>query len=124
MNDAGRALVEAMHRGTAAKLSTAPQSPADRASIHYTQLPPAMPGEPLFQEWNTYCREVGRLLDEGLVGRHVLIKDETVVGVYDTWDAAREAGLQRYLLEPFFVHAIRSEEPYLRVRGLNFPCPS
>jgi hypothetical protein len=122
MNDAARALVEAMHPQAAATLPCATHAPLERSNVHFTQLPPAKPGEPLFQEWNTYCREIGRLLNEGHVGRHVLIKEETVVGVYDTWDAAREAGLQRYLLEPFLVHPIRTEEPYLRVRGLNFPC--
>jgi hypothetical protein len=122
MNDTARALVEAMHRQAASTPRAAPQPPLERSNVHFTHLPLAQPGEPLFQEWNTYCGEVGRLLNEGQVGRYVLIKGETVVGIYDTWDAARESGLQEYFLEPFLVHAIRTEEPYLRVRGLNLPC--
>ena len=44
-----------------------------------------------------------------------------ILGLYDTWDAAREVGLRRFLLQPFFVHAIRAEEPYLHIRGVNLP---
>jgi hypothetical protein len=124
MNETGRALVEELHRRTAETLLAAPAATAARAGIHYTQLPPAKPGEPLFQEWNTYRREVGRLLNDGQGGRYVLIKSDAVIGIYDAWDAAREAGLKRYLLEPFLVHPIRAEEPHVRVRGLNLPCPS
>jgi hypothetical protein len=124
MNDTGRDLVEAMHRQAAERFPAAVDAPAERPTIHFSQLPQAKPGEPFFQEWNTYCREVGRLLNKGQAGRCVLIKGETIIGIYDTWDAARQAGLQNYLSEPFFVHPIRAEEPYLRVRGLNHPCPS
>jgi hypothetical protein len=89
-----------------------------------TELLEAQPGQALAEEWNTYRREVGRLLAEGQDGRHVLIKGTEIVGIFDTFDAAHEAGLQRYLREPFFVHPIRAEEPYLRLRGINYPWPS
>ena len=75
----------------------------------------------LGREWNTYRREVGRLLAEGQAGRFALIKAEEVLGVYDSWEAAREVGLQRFLMQPFLVHEIRAEEPYLRIRGVNLP---
>lgn len=94
------------------------------SGIHYTQLAGSLPGEAFFDEWNTYCREVGRLLAEGQAGRFVLIKGNQILDVFASWDAARTAGLQRYLREPFFVHEIRMEEPHLRIRGVNLPCRS
>jgi hypothetical protein len=92
--------------------------------VHYTALPEAKPGEALYLEWNTYRRIVGRLLAEGNEGRFVLIKGEEVLGLYDTREAARAAGLARFLLEPFLVKPLCVEEPPLRVRGVNFPWPS
>jgi hypothetical protein len=116
MNDNGRAIVEAMHREAKETDPAGPWPKVERKGVHFTQLPKLKPGEVFFQEWNTYCREVGRLLNEGQEGRYVLIKGELIIGVHDTWAAARESGLQRFLLEPFFVHLIRPEEPYIRVR--------
>jgi hypothetical protein len=124
MSDTGRSLVEAMHRQAAERgFGTVPQ-PGKPLAVHYSELMEALPGEALAVEWNTYRQEIERLLRQGQEGRYVLIKDNAVIGIYDTWEAAREAGLSRFLLEPFLVHPIRSEEPYLRVRGLNYPCPS
>ena len=95
-----------------------------RKGIHYTELPEADPGQSLGEEWNTYRREVGRLLAEGHEGRHVLIKGDQVIGLYDTDARAAEEGARRYLLEPYFVHPVRAEEPYLRIRGINYPWPT
>ena len=94
------------------------------SNIHYTQLPDSMPGDVYSQEWNVYRREVGRWLAEGQQGRHVLIKGLEIIGIFDTWDEAQTAGLRRNSSEPFFIHEIREEEPYLRVRGVNFPWPN
>jgi hypothetical protein len=122
MNDSGRALVEAMHGEAIAKYrhQGLPQ-PVKAPSVHYTELPEAKEAEPLAQEWNTYRREIGRLLAENQEGRFILIKGQEIIGVYDTWAAARETGLHRFLLDPFLVQPIRTEEPYLRIRGINLP---
>ena len=102
-----------------------PPRPAERPKgTHYAELPEAKPEDVLGGEWNTYRREVARLLSEGQAGRFVLIKGEEILGLYDTWNAAREAGLRHFLMQPFFVHAIRAEEPYLRIRGVNLPWSS
>ncbi len=98
-------------------------SEAGRRAIHHTELPEARPGDALYQEWSTYRREAARLLVEGQEGKFVLIKGGQVVGLHDTWDAAREAGLRLYLLQPFLVQQVRSEEPVLRLRGYSLPCP-
>jgi hypothetical protein len=120
-----RALVEKMHREAIEQARLQPQPLREPAGgVHYTELPEAKPGEPLAEEWNTYRREIGRWLAEGLEGRHVLIKGEEVIGIFDTAEGAQREGLTRYVLQPFFVHPIRTEEPYLRIRGINWPWPT
>jgi hypothetical protein len=100
------------HPPTCAPLSQA-------RGVHYTELPPAKPDEVFYQEWNTYRHEVGRLLAEGLQGRFVLIDGTEIVGIFETWEAARAIALTRSPSAPSFVHAIRAVEPYLRIRGIN-----
>jgi hypothetical protein len=118
----GKELVEQVHREAVESLRRNPPPPVGpRRGIHYTELAEAKPGDVLAEEWNTYRREVGRLLAEGQDGRHVLIKGQEIIGLFDTSDAAYREGLKRYLREPFFVHPIRAEEPYLRIRGINYP---
>ena len=120
-NDAD-SLVAAMHREAAARLGGKGILQPEPAMIDFTQLPEASPTSPLCREWNTYRREISRLLADGHEGKFVLIKDETIVGLFDTWDEARQAGLQRYLLKPFLVHQVQRREPVLRLRGYSLPC--
>jgi hypothetical protein len=77
--------------------------------IHYTELPRSQPGRE-WVEWETYRREVGRLLAEGLEGKSVLIKNETIIGIYDSMDEARDEGYRRYLLNGFLIHQIKTWE--------------
>jgi hypothetical protein len=120
-----RELVEQVHREVAdGRLRLPPRPVGSARGIPYTQLPAAKPGEALAEEWDTYRREVGRLLADGQDGRYVLIKGQDIIGIFETFDAAHWAGAQRYLGEPFFVHPIRAEEPYLRIRGINHPWPN
>jgi hypothetical protein len=120
-----RDLVEQAHREAveAGRVQSLPPRELPRG-VHHTELPEAKPGEPLAEEWNTYRRQIGRWLAEGLEGRHVLIKGEEIIGIYATSEEATEEGFKHYLLQPFFVHPIRTEEPYLRIRGINCPWPS
>src|SRR5262249_54811440 len=90
--------------------------------IHHSQLQLASPDESLFQEWNTYCREVNKLLSEGLEGKFVLIKETAIIGVFDSEDDALEEGNRRFLRNPFLIQQIREFEPLLRIRGFNMPC--
>jgi hypothetical protein len=118
-----QALVERVHREAIESNHVQILPPRERPrGVHYTELPEAKPESLLATEWNTYRREVGRWLAEGLEGRHVLIKGESIIGIYATDEEARAVGYQRYLLQSFFVHEIRTEEPYLRIRGINYPC--
>ncbi len=84
--------------------------------IHFSELPPSQPGEER-KEWETYRREVGRLIAEGCEGKCILIKDETIIGIYDTMDEARIEGYQRYLNEGFLIHQIQTWERVYRTRN-------
>jgi hypothetical protein len=121
MQDDAIRLIQQLVKEEQARLPTAEASPAELAGIPFTALPADNSNEPLAQEWNVYRREIGRLLAEGHQGRFVLIKGEEIVDLFDDWSAARQAGLKRYLREPFFVHAIREVEPHLHIRGINRP---
>jgi hypothetical protein len=96
----------------------------ERPTIQYTELPEPKLHSPLRQEWNTYRREVGRLLADGHEGKFVLIKNTTIEGIFDTWQAAHEEGRKRFLLQPMLVKQLLAREPILRARGYNLPCPS
>src|SRR5262245_47362761 len=96
--------------------------PETGQTIPWTELTPAQPGSPLAREWETYRREVGRLLAAGEEGRYALIHGDDIVGIFDTWDEAREAGLNRYLLQAHMVRPILSREPLLRVSRFFRQC--
>lgn len=85
----------------------------DSPTIHYTELPPAKPGEPLAEEWETYRREAGRLLAEGNEGRYILIKGGEIIGIWDTRKEAFAAAGQRFPLQPYLVHQIQERERLL-----------
>jgi hypothetical protein len=59
-------------------------------------------------ELATYNRKLNELLAD--VGRFVLIKDEDVVGIYDSYKDAVEAGYAQFKLAPFFVKQIAPVE--------------
>lgn len=88
--------------------------PQTARTIPWTELPPADANEALAAEWETYRREVGRLLAEGQEGKYALIKGEEIIGIYETWDEARRVGLEKYLLQGHMVRPILSREPVIR----------
>ncbi len=84
---------------------------------------PDLPADHVFhREWATYRREARRLLAEGHGGKVVVIKGDTILGVFSTREEARAAGARRFLKEPFFAKELSAEERLLRVRGINLPC--
>jgi hypothetical protein len=99
------------------KVACQPPQISQPATIHCTELSEANTGEPLYLEWNTYRREVGRLLAEGHEGQYTLIKNDTVLGVYACETAALAEGFKRFPGQTFLVHQIREMEPILRIRG-------
>ena len=59
----GSRLVDTMFRD-AARREPRPSQSHRPGGVHHTELPEAGTGQPLATEWNTYRREVGRLLAE------------------------------------------------------------
>jgi hypothetical protein len=88
--------------------------PPNARTEHYTQIPDPPPDDVFAKEWAVYRREMPRLLAEGQEGRFVLIKGDTLHGVWDEfWDAVAE-GRKHYGRGPFMVQQILEWEPILR----------
>jgi len=119
MPDNGDELVFRMHREAIQRFRDEPLPEVKRPTIPYTQLPEAKPDDVFFLEWNLYRREVGRWLTDGHEGKFVLIKGESVIGLYDTWAEARKEGRKRYGMDPFLVQPIQPEETVYRIRGYS-----
>lgn len=83
-------------------------------TIPYTELPPADPDDPDGADWETYRREVGRLLAEGHEGKAVLIHGGEIVALFPTWEEAARHGSRHFPLEPTLAQVIRSQEPLIR----------
>ncbi len=91
-------------------------------TIHYTELLPAQPGSPLAVEWELYRREVGRLLAEGHEGKHVVIKGDQIIGLFDLHLEALAAANQRFLRQSFLIHQVQTRERVYNV-GYVEVCP-
>jgi hypothetical protein len=64
---------------------------------------------PLEKETRAFQRELPKLIEQSQ-GRFVLIHDDHVDGVWDTYDDALQAGYERYQLVPFLVKQVRAGE--------------
>jgi hypothetical protein len=115
-------LVEQLHRAIVEQ-GARPVLPQEPPTIHYTELPDAKPDSPLYQEWNYYRREVGRLLAEGHEGRFILIKGEAVVGIWDTREEAKDVALEKFLMQPCLIQQVCTREPLLRMPTRFWICP-
>lgn len=114
VEESQRALVETLHRAALQHFAETPRVQAELPTIHYSKLPQADPASALFTEWNTYRREVGRLLEENQQGRFVLIKGDEIIGLWDNEREAFAAGYQRFLGKAFMVHQVQERESVLR----------
>jgi len=107
MTETGRELVERMHRQALEQLQSEPHPElGGRPDEQQIDLPPAEPGSPYAEEWETYRNEVGRLLAEGCKDRFALIKRGQPITV---WDSLRDAGQAARLLygsEPCLIQQI------------------
>jgi hypothetical protein len=82
--------------------------------IHYTEMPAPPPDSPLAVEWSTFRRELGCLLAEGHEGKHVLIKGDRIVGIWDTFDEAVSEGRRMFPSQPIAVQLIAEWQPVIR----------
>jgi len=95
--------------------------PPASMSMHHSELRPHSEDHPLYEEWEVYRREVGRLIADGNEGKFCLISGGCVVGIYDREDVAQCTGY--HILHPsrFLVHQIAEREPAYRMLHL-FRC--
>lgn len=66
----------------------------------------------LEKEYRYYKKHKEELTDKYL-GKHIVIKDDKVVGVYNSLEEAMLNSLQKYQLGTFFVKQIEKEEQVL-----------
>jgi hypothetical protein len=52
--------------------------------------------QPLTTEIETFYRELPRLLDDGEAGRYVVIRDDQIHGVWDTFRDAIQYGYEKF----------------------------
>jgi hypothetical protein len=117
MNDKNREFSDGCVEIERARMLTepgVPSQPTELRPIHYTSLPEDTSGGRCAIEWNTYRRQVARLLAEGHERRWVLLKGEELVGIWDTEAEARAAAVARYLMQPVLIRQILTYEPVLR----------
>jgi len=62
----------------------------------------------LERETKTYERELQNLLQHE--GKYVLIHEDEVAGLYDTYEDALKSGYEKYDLKPFLVKRIQAIE--------------
>lgn len=91
-------------------------------TIHYSNLPETPINHALCREWNTYRSEVARLLANGNEGQWVLIKEQSIIGVFHSM-AEAESKVEK-LEWPFLIRRIVEHEPVLRIRGYSLPWPN
>jgi hypothetical protein len=94
-----------------------------RPYIHYTELPEEDESSPLHREWNTYRREVGRMLAEGHEGKVALIHRDTILGLFDSWVTASLEAERLRPLHPIMGQQIREREPVVPEHRNRPPCP-
>ena len=58
-----------------------------------------------------YLRELPRLLAEGYISQHALVKGDEVLSVWETHGDAIQAGCERFGTEPIFVKKIDPRDP-------------
>jgi hypothetical protein len=57
---------------------------------------------PMAEEWETYKRELRRLLDEGHAGRHAVLQGTQVESIWDTYPDALQYAVGRFGRETRF----------------------
>lgn len=77
---------------------------------------------PLEKEIETYKNKLPEL--KGQEGKFVLIKGETVAGVFTSYEDAVKEGYEKFKLEPFLVRKIQSFEQIQFITRLINPSPA
>lgn len=81
-----------------------------------------MTAEPLKKEIETYNAKLPELVGTSM-GKFVLIKGDTVEGVFDTYADALKIGYERFKLSPFMVKQVApAERIQFFTRELDLAC--
>lgn len=116
-DDEERLFVERVHRHAIEQRHVQPSRPIEAPTVHYTELQEVGPDDPCYPEWNTYLRELGRLLQEGHEGKFVLIHSDQIIGIWDSWDEIKRVRLN--LERAPLLQRIRSREPITTSRPIR-----
>src|SRR5579859_162953 len=103
------------------KAAARPRPARELPTIPYTELAEAPPESPIATEWNSYRRQVGRLLAGGNQGKWVLITGEQIIGIWDTFEEAKQA--EASVAPPVMLKQILEREPLIKI-GYSRVCPS
>ena len=121
----GNALVDSVHREAVERArqteSSTAGGTAEGDSLHRTAGSQAR--RRAGPRVESYRREVGRLLPEGRRAGSSSSRARRSLA-FTTRTRSPRSRPTCFPLQPFFVHEIRAEEPYLRIRGVNLPCRS
>jgi hypothetical protein len=126
MQDKTDDLVRQLHREEVDRQRPLPSqlaTPPIAQTVPATQLPEGPTDSPIATEWRFYRGIVSRLLAEGYEGKWLLIKNEEIVGIWDTEDQANAVRLERFARQPVLMKQILAREPVLRI-GYNRLCRS
>lgn len=64
----------------------------------------------LERDFETYRRELPRLLQEGHANRYVIIRDDHVVSIWDTASDAIQAACEKFGLEPVAINKLNPQD--------------
>jgi hypothetical protein len=98
------------------------EGPTEKNTIHHSVLPCIPKTHPLVCEWDTYRREVAQLLMKGFAGKWIVVKGQSILGVFNSMVEAEEKCAQ--LKWPFLIRQVLEQEPVLRIRGYDLPWPT
>jgi hypothetical protein len=121
VNQDANELVAKLHREAIELCRQTPLQSAAVSRLHHSELADLPESSPIYEEWQTYRRELPRLLGEGHAGRFVLVKGDRIVDILATSEEAETVGRANYFFQPFLVQQIRECEPVLQIRGLSLP---
>ena len=85
----------------------------DRPCVHYTELKNFHPRHPS-PEYETFLRELPRLLAEGHEGKFALIKGGEILGLYDSDKAASRIRTEQHYGQSCIIQQINEWEPVYR----------
>lgn len=127
MDDQHLELVREVHRREWERRRAAGELPVpEEATIPCAELPSLPPDSPYHSAWNTYRRSIESLIQDGLAGFWLAIKDDAIIGIYPgpRFACAAFASESRDYQKAILIKQIRKCEPKSSVEQLSKPWPN